>query len=51
MSTKEKSFKEGFIDAKMKRNWIAAQLPKLTYEQIDLLANMIRRWLKEVEAV
>ncbi|MDF1541146.1 MAG: hypothetical protein P1Q69_19770 [Candidatus Thorarchaeota archaeon] len=50
MSIREKSFKEGFVDAKMKRNWIASQLPKLTYEQIDLLSGMIRRWLKEVEA-
>ncbi len=38
------------MDAKMKRNWITSQLPKLTYEQLDLLSSMIRRWSKEVEA-
>ncbi|MFW9907396.1 MAG: hypothetical protein ACFFEF_02370 [Candidatus Thorarchaeota archaeon] len=47
---KKKSFKEDFVDAKMKRSWIVSMLPKLTYEQIDLLSSMISRWIKEEEA-
>ncbi|MHA1905876.1 MAG: hypothetical protein ACW98Y_01160 [Candidatus Thorarchaeota archaeon] len=50
MKTAKKSFKESFVDAKMKRNWITSQIPKLTYEQIDLLCSMISRWMKEEEA-
>jgi hypothetical protein len=49
MKSEKRKFKEEFLDAKMKRNWITSHLPKLTYEQIDLLYNMINRWLKEEE--
>ncbi|MFW9921447.1 MAG: hypothetical protein ACFFED_17745 [Candidatus Thorarchaeota archaeon] len=44
-----KSLKDEFMDAKMKRSYISAKLPKLTYEQVDLLHNMVKRWLKEEE--
>ena len=50
MKTEKKLFKENFVDAKMKRNWITSKLPKLTYEQVDLLYSMVTRWLKEEEA-
>ncbi|MFW9849162.1 MAG: hypothetical protein ACFFF4_08475 [Candidatus Thorarchaeota archaeon] len=50
MKAEKRSFKESFVDAKMKRNWIKSQLNKLTYEQVDLLYNMVIRWLKEEEA-
>jgi hypothetical protein len=50
MKTEKKTFKETFVDAKMKRNWIISHLPNLSYEQIDLLFSMVNRWLKEEEA-
>ena len=46
-----KVIKDEFLDAKMKRSYISAKLPKLTYEQINLLHSMVRRWLKEEETV
>ncbi len=44
-----KSIKDDYLDAKMKRSYISSKLPKLTYEQVDLLHNMVKRWLKEEE--
>jgi hypothetical protein len=35
----------------MKRSYISSKIPKLTYEQVDLLYSMVRRWLKEEETV
>ncbi len=46
-----KALKDEYLDAKLKRSYISSKLPKLTYEQIDLLHSMVRRWLKEEETI
>jgi hypothetical protein len=49
MNLREKKLGEDFLNSKMMRNWIISRLPNLTYEQVELLYGMIKRWTKEEE--
>ena len=49
MSEKPRSLSAELVNAKMMRNLIKSQLPSLTYEQVKLLYDMIKRWTKEEE--
>ena len=50
VTVREKKLGEGYLNSKMMRNWIVSKLSDLTYEQVELLYGMIRRWTKEKEA-
>jgi hypothetical protein len=50
MKTERKKLSEQYVQAKMMRNWITSMLPKLSYEQVELLYGMVKRWSKEEES-
>lgn len=50
MTIKKKKLSEQYVQAKMMRNWITLMLPKLSYEQIELLYGMVKRWSREEES-
>jgi hypothetical protein len=49
LQQREKKIGEEYLNSKMMRNWIVSRLPNFTYEQVELLYGMIKRWTKEEE--
>ncbi|MHA1961205.1 MAG: hypothetical protein ACW99U_13335 [Candidatus Thorarchaeota archaeon] len=49
MPEKPRALSAEYVNAKMMRNLIKSQLPLLTYEQVRLLYDMVKRWAKEEE--